>query len=658
MNGGTVTFHFEGDDKKLNSSVGSVSKNLSGIAGKIGSAFAKGTAVAAAGISALVGASVKAYGEFEQLSGGIEALFGKGSQEMQKVMQTSENAYKNLTMSQNDYLNAFNNTYSIMKNGIGKNADAIEYTNKMIQISSDLYNTYGGSIEQYSGAINWALKGTYSYLDNLNIGIKGTKEGFIEAANQSGVLNKKIKDTSELTNDEIVKVIEYYAKNAGALGRTAKEAETTIQGSFNMMKASWSDLLVAFTKGGDLSKPIDNLISSAGKFGAQIIPAIQTALGSIANALPSIINKIVSVLPGLLQSILPGLIKSVVNLIQSLVTYLPQLIPILIQGISSLIQGIVTYLPTIVTSLIQAVVLLLNSLADQLPTLLPILVNAIIDGIITLLDNIDDILLAGVQILMALIQGIITAIPILVAKLPLIIQSIINTLIGELPLLIGMAPEIIIAIITGLLNAIPMLIQMTPQIIMALINGLFKGLEKFVQIGGSMIKSMYNGIKNSFMNILGKIPGIPRDIVNKIKAGFSGIENVGRNIMQGLWNGIQGLKNWVIDKVKGIGKSILNGLKGVLGIHSPSTEFAMVGKFSMLGYEEGLEKMQPEIQKSIDSMFNLSPQMTGSMNNSLSPSINVQNNVSVETDPLGQVVNKIKTFSGGSRNDYNYGVGV
>mgnify|MGYP002513154257 CR=1 FL=1 len=50
MNGGTVTFHFEGDDKKLNSSAGSVSKNLSGIAGKIGSAFAKGTAVAAAGI--------------------------------------------------------------------------------------------------------------------------------------------------------------------------------------------------------------------------------------------------------------------------------------------------------------------------------------------------------------------------------------------------------------------------------------------------------------------------------------------------------------------------------------------------------------------------------------------------------------------------------
>ena len=35
--------------------------------------------------------------------------------------------------------------------------------------------------------------------------------------------------------------------------------------------------------------------------------------------------------------------------------------------------------------------------------------------------------------------------------------------------------------------------------------------------------------------------------------------------------------------------------------------------------------------------------------------VNVQNDI--ELDPLGQVVSKIKTFSGGARNDYNYGMG-
>ena len=98
-------------------------------------------------------------------------------------------------------------------------------------------------------------------------------------------------------------------------------------------------------------------------------------------------------------------------------------------------------------------------------------------------------------------------------------------------------------------------------------------------------------------------------------------------------------------------------MKKVLGIKSPSKEFAIIGKFSMLGYEEGLEKMKPQLDKAINGMFNLSPSMTGTMNNTLSPNVNVVNNVNVETDPLGQVVSKIKTFSGGAKNDYNYGYG-
>ena len=77
----------------------------------------------------------------------------------------------------------------------------------------------------------------------------------------------------------------------------------------------------------------------------------------------------------------------------------------------------------------------------------------------------------------------------------------------------------------------------------------------------------------------------------------------------------------------------------------------------MLGYTEGLEQMQPELNKAINGMFNLSPNVTGTMNNRLSPNVNVSVVNNLETDPLGQVVSKIKTFSGGAKNDYNYGYG-
>lgn len=195
-----------------------------------------------------------------------------------------------------------------------------------------------------------------------------------------------------------------------------------------------------------------------------------------------------------------------------------------------------------------------------------------------------------------------------------------------------------------------------------------EGFRNFVNKFVAKVKSFFvglgNGIKNVASNIVNFIKSIPTRIknvatriINVFKNLPKNMLNIGKNIMKGLWNGITGLKDWVVNKVKGIGKSILNGLKGVLGIHSPSKEFAIIGKFSMLGYEEGLEKMQPELQRSINGMFNLSPSMIGSMNNLLSPNISVNNNISMETDPLGQMVSKIKTFGGGAKNDFNYGMG-
>ncbi|MEE3417846.1 MAG: hypothetical protein VZQ62_00735 [Methanosphaera sp.] len=580
-NGGSVIFNFKGDNKDVKSKLAGLTKNFAETGKLIGKGIVAGTTVAMAGITALVKKSVEAYAEFEQLNGGLEALFGKGSANMQRVTKMSEDAYKNLTMSQNQYLSAFEKSYSIINNGIGKNADAIEYTNKMLSISSDLYNTYGGTVETYQSAINWALKGTYSYLDNLNIGIKGTKEGFIEAANKSGVLNKNIKDTSELTNDEILNVIEYYTKSAGALGRTQKEAGETIQGSMNMMKSSWENLVAGFSKdGANVKKLMKQFINSAGTFVKNILPIIQTAINSILELLPSIIKEITSRLP---------------------------------QAITMIIGTLASMLPTIISLLINLTVSVINALVQALPTLIPQLIDAILTGILTLLDNIDLLVDCGLQLIWGLIKGIFLAIPVLVQK--------------------------------------------APQIIIKLVSALVKSLIKIDQFARSIPSRIWNGIKTALPLLISKMPTVIQNAVAKLKEGLTKFRDIGKNIIKGLWQGAKDMKDYVVNKFKGLGKSILGGMKKALGIKSPSKEFAIIGRFSMLGYQEGLEQMQPQIDKAINGMFNLSPSMTGTMNNTLSPKVNVVNNVNVETDPLGQMVSKIKTFSGGAKNDYNYGYG-
>lgn len=185
----------------------------------------------------------------------------------------------------------------------------------------------------------------------------------------------------------------------------------------------------------------------------------------------------------------------------------------------------------------------------------------------------------------------------------------------------------------------------------------------------NFVNSFVNTIVNWFKSIPGKLKSMATGIVNVFKSIPSQMLSIGKNIVQGLWNGISGLKNWVINKVKSLGKSILNGIKGILGIHSPSTEFALIGKFSILGLEEGFENNEKELHKTIEDTIGLDFLKNGSVNVSnmygnLTP--NISNNqpiyVNVEADmdvdKFGRAfINDIKVFSGGTKNSFNYGGG-
>ena len=559
MNGGTVTYHFKGDDKDLKQKTSNISKTLKSVGVGIGSAFVAGATVAIGAISNITSASLEAYKEYEQLEGGLVSMFGEGSNEMNKILETSKDAYKDLTLSQNEYLTSFEKTYPIISNGLSENADAIEYVNKTMQIESDLFNTFGGSVEQYQTAINWALKGTFSYVDNLNLGIKGTKEGFVEAANNAGILNREIKNTSELTSDEIVDVIEHYAKQYGVLGKTAQEAGTTIIGSINMMKASWTDLMSSFAKGEGIERAIDNVINSAMTVANNLFPVIEKILNSLLTALPTLINKITERLPSLIQTLLPTIIESTVNILKGLVAALP-----------SIIQVLADMLPILIPAIIDGALQVTMALAEALPEMLPSIVDGILQLIPALIDYLPQFISAGLQVGIALVVGIVKAIPELVAKMAMFALKIVES-IKNLP-------------------------------------------TKFREVGRNLLIGLYNGI------------------VEK-------------------WNALK-------QRVADLGNGIINKFKSVFGIRSPSKEFAILGRFNMLGLEEGMENMQPEVQRTIDSMFDLSPNLTSSMNNTLSPTIQVNNYVTNETDPLGQVVTNIKTFSGGAKNDFNYGIGV
>jgi phage-related protein len=199
------------------------------------------------------------------------------------------------------------------------------------------------------------------------------------------------------------------------------------------------------------------------------------------------------------------------------------------------------------------------------------------------------------------------------------------------------------------------------SILLFLINpfaGAFSYLYNHCTSFRNFVNNFVTTIVNWFKSIPSKLASVARGIVNAYLFIPKQMYNIGKNIMQGLWNGIAGLKNYVINKVKSMGKSILKGLKNALGIHSPSTEFALIGKFSVLGFTEQLDKMKSKLQEQVNDTFGISPQLATTSSLHYSPNVIVNNTINQTQDPLGRMVNQVKTYSGGARNDYNYGQGV
>ncbi len=635
--------------------------------GNVGKTAFKGIGVAIGTVSVALGTlvmkSTQMAGELEQQIGGSEAVFEKFAETVQKK---GAEAYKTMGLSQNDYLATANKMGSLMQ-GAGLSVEkSVDLSTKAMQRAADVASVMGIDTSMAMESIAGAAKGNFTMMDNLGVAMNDTTL-------QAYALEKGItKSTQSMTNAEKVELAMqmFLEKTSKYAGNYAKENET-FAGSFSTLKASVQNFLSGAS---DIQPVIDSVMN----FGKILVKSIGEMAPKLVEGIVGLINGIIPQLPSLLQQLLPSVISGAIELIKGLVNSLPSLLPILMNGIVQVISGITQILPQILQALLNASILLTQSLAQQMPTLIPLIIDAILQMIPILLENLPLFIMAGVQLLVGIIQGIVQAIPKLVVMLPQIIQSIINTIISMIPQIVLLGPQILMGLATGLISAIPELIMAIPQIIMSLVNGFFSGIGQFITVGSSIIGNMWNGISSAIVGVLQKIPGFPKEILQKIQNGFSNIGNIGKNLVQGLWNGIANVKDWIISKIKGFGSSILKSIKNIFGVHSPSTEFAWIGKMNIIGLEEGMEDNIPNLNSTIDRAINLDYDTSGldflengafNISNGLSASTtsnyNNQNNIYVnvsadmDVNKFGKgFVRNIKTFSGGAKNSYNYGGGL
>ena len=375
----------------------------------VGKVTLAATGAAATGVASVVKQSLSSFSEYEQLKGGAELMFGDA---YDFIAEKAANAYSTVQMSQNDYLAQVNSFATGLKTSLnGDSQAAAELADKIVGAQADVVAATGNSAENVANAFAGIMKNNFTMLDNLQLGIKPTKEGMeelIETVNKAKGTDYEMGNLADMQSALID-----YIDIVGMAGYAHDEAAGTIQGSLSMTKAAWDNLLTGLADpNADVGQLVDNLLASAETLLDNVLPVVEQVLGSIADALPGVVSTISAKLPGLISRILPPLLSSAVSLVNALASALPGILPVVIQ---SALQALMTLIPVLLQ-------------------LLPQLLNV------------------GMQMVLYLVQVLIQMAPQLIPAAIQMIASLIQGLLMNLPQLVAAALELVVAIVDAFLN--------------------------------------------------------------------------------------------------------------------------------------------------------------------------------------------------------------
>lgn len=530
---------------------GTFSSKMGAALGGVAKVAAGTMAATGAAVGAMAKQSVDAYGDFEQLEGGIETLFGSAAP---KVMKNAEEAFKTAGQSMNGYMETSIQSAAALINSLeGDTTKAADLMDVSIVDMADNVNKMGTSMEGVQNAYRGFSRGNFTMLDNLALGFAGTKEGMQQ-------LLEKAKELSGVEYNidsyaDIVQAIHTVQEDMGIAGTTAKEGTETIQGSLTQLSTAWQNLVAGLANPeADMGKLIDNVVSSAETAVTNLLPAIENALGGIASLIEKIAPIIGEKLPSLISTILPSLLNAASDLISGIASALP-----------GLISSLLAQAPDVIASLMQAgfdlVLELLNGMTE------PGAMEALMNGIIEIVETIADWVCEYADVL---IDGAVTLITTLA-------EALTNP--DTQVKLMDAALRMIIAIAEGLLKALPKLLESIPVIITNLAQALTQGIPKLGEAAAELMGALVNAVLS----------------INWLELGAA--------IVKGIINGILSVGSTLIDTLKNLATKALDGAKNLLGIHSPSKVFRDdVGQMIGLGMAEGIADSINPVEQAMNSL--------------------------------------------------------
>ena len=436
--------------------------------------------VAAAGIGKLIKDSLDMGGALQQSIGGIETLFKDSAD---TVKQYAAQAYQTVGLSANDYMEQTTSFAASLLSSVSKDTNAAAQLANMAMVDmADNANKMGTDMQDIQNAYQGFAKQNYTMLDNLKLGYGGTQAEMQRLLTDAEKISGVHYDLGNLA--DMYSAIHVIQQEMDITGTTAREAETTLTGSFAAMKAAAQNVLGNWSTGADLTAPLQALTDTA-----------RTYL--VGNLLPMIGN----VLQGIPQ-VIYGLVPEVVQTGTEL--------------LGSLAQGFTQGIP--------------DFLANALPQLLSFTEN--------LRENAGEFVNAGLDMITQLANGLIAGLPDLIAYVPDIIINICGIINDNLPKLLAEGVSLVVQLGVGIVKAVPDLLANWKKILQAVLSVI--SAVNWLNIGKNILTGVASGVRSMGSSMLNAFKGGFSSALAWIKSLPSQAVQWGKNLIQSFINGLTG----------------------------------------------------------------------------------------------------------------------
>lgn len=549
----------------------------------VGKAVVAATTAVAAGIAKITQASVASYGEYEQLVGGVKTLFGTEAGSLKEyaasigqtvdeakdkynslinaqseIFSKAQDAYKNVQMSANDYMNTVTSFAASLIQGLGGDTEkAAEKADLAITDMADNANKMGTAMESIQNAYQGFAKQNYTMLDNLKLGYGGTKTEMERLLKDAEALQKQNGITAEYSIQnfaDIVEAIHVVQTEMGITGTSAKEAGSTIQGSLAMVKAQWQNLLTAFAdEDANLSDQINRFTDAITTAAGNIVPRIQQILPSIVNGLDKLISALIPMIPERIGTLVPAFTNAIMGVMNSLTSELSNGADMVMNAIISIIGTLADTLPELITTLLEeidtillttirnaendlipTVLQLVADLIDSLASTIPDVISSLLEETVSIVeeflktDGLNNVLQAVISLEQGAAEAVLQAIPFIISRLPKIITSVVDFLLGAIPQIAQTGIQLLSALVEAMPEIISAIVEALPELITGIVDAIIEFVPEIVVAGVQLLSALTQNLDEIIAQIVVAIPDIIDGIIGAltdatpklIEAGF------------------------------------------------------------------------------------------------------------------------------------------